>query len=302
MSFPHPENNGQPVQWTGKKFDCHIQPGVLLYDMPNMPEGWNDDLTDFHAEAGLEEHPLEQASIKLTMKVLRKYSPKHPGHVLEIGCSNGFLLRALRNSQPELEVVGADIIDKPLTRLAAELHDAKVPTPLLRFDLTSCPLPDSSCKAVIARNVLEHIEDDRAAVREVSRILQPGGVFIVELPYNNALFDDYDSQLHHYRRYDDAMLRSLLASEGFAEHYYTHLGFLVYPAFWLVKKWRRRMAVSASRAESKADTQRAKGYERLIAFTSKTVFRLAFALENKLGEKFSFPAGIRCFGVFKKLP
>ena len=53
--------------------------------------------------------------------------------------------------------------------------------------------------------MLEHVEDDQAAIRQVYRILQPGGVAVIEVPAGPDLYDIYDRQLMHHRRYRCAM-------------------------------------------------------------------------------------------------
>ena len=52
----------------------------------------------------------------------------------------------------------------------------------LRIDLTAVALPDASFDAVLCSHVLEHVDDDRAAMRELHRIVRPGGLAIVMVP------------------------------------------------------------------------------------------------------------------------
>jgi SAM-dependent methyltransferase len=50
------------------------------------------------------------------------------------------------------------------------------------FDLTDVPHPDDSFDAILCSHVLEHVPDDRRAMRELRRILRPGGWAIVQVP------------------------------------------------------------------------------------------------------------------------
>ena len=171
------------------------------------------------------------------------------------------------------------------------------PIPLLRFDLTSCPLPDASQDVVVALNVLEHIEDHTKAVREIQRILKPGGSFVFELPAGPDLYDDYDRELHHYRRYNAAELEQLLTGVGLEKQELTHLGAFMYPGFWAVKKW--RSAHPAPRTEHSRPLEKSTS-ARLIRASGGAAFKALFALELWLGKRVHYPVGIRCCGTFIK--
>jgi hypothetical protein len=98
---------------------------------------------------------------------------------------------------PQARIVGADYTLGTLQKLGQRLYDI----PLLHFDLTQCPLPDQSVDVVVLLNVLEHIEDDGAAIAQVHRILRRGG------PSSRCRPDlistiSYDRGLIHFRRYD----------------------------------------------------------------------------------------------------
>jgi SAM-dependent methyltransferase len=112
--------------------------------------------------------------------------------------------------------------------------------PLLQFDLVKCPLPDDSVDVAVLLNVLEHIEDDAAAVRQLYRIVKPGGAVVMEVPAGPHLYDVYDKVLMHFRRYQLSGLRRLLEGSGFTVAHASSLGAFLYPAFRYVKKRNRR--------------------------------------------------------------
>ena len=70
--------------------------------------------------------------------------------------------------------------------------------------------------AVIALDVIEHIEDDLAALRHLRRALVPSGRLILSVPALSRLFGPKDVAVGHYRRYDRQPLCDLLARAGFA--------------------------------------------------------------------------------------
>jgi ubiquinone/menaquinone biosynthesis C-methylase UbiE len=100
------------------------------------------------------------------------------------------------------------------------------------------PLPAGSLEYVTALDVLEHVPDDGAVVRGFHRLLKPGGLAVVTVPASRALWSDWDVALHHFRRYDRAQLRALFPDEAWELVYVNYTNVVVFPAVWLVRKWR----------------------------------------------------------------
>lgn len=101
------------------------------------------------------------------------------------------------------------------------------------------PLPDKSLECVTALDVLEHTPDDRAVVEGFHRLLKPGGVALVTVPASMALWSDWDTALHHFRRYSRPQLAALFPSEKWEIIHVNYTNVAVYPAVWLVRKWRK---------------------------------------------------------------
>jgi SAM-dependent methyltransferase len=90
-----------------------------------------------------------------------------PGlRVLDVGCGNGEYLRALAG-----EPVRAAGCDLSMGMLRSAAHPA-----LLNADVTALPLRDGTFDVVLAAHMLYHVPDRQAAVRELRRVLAPGGV------------------------------------------------------------------------------------------------------------------------------
>lgn len=95
-------------------------------------------------------------------------------------------------------------------------------------DLTALPFADAHFDTVVCSHVLEHVPDDRAAVREIYRVLRPGGVALIQTPVNYdqpTTYEDPDeadeaerlrrfSQIDHVRVFGSD-LRNRLATVGF---------------------------------------------------------------------------------------
>ena len=69
--------------------------------------------------------------------------------------------------------------------------------------------------AAVLVNVLEHIPDDRAALRSLWDTLRPGGTVVLFVPAFEALYGEFDRMVGHYRRYRRSELADLLADTGF---------------------------------------------------------------------------------------
>ena len=166
--------------------------------------------------------------------------------------------------------------------------------PLLHFDLLKCPCPDESFDALVLLNVLEHIEDDLGAARQALRILKPGGVAVIEVPAGPGLYDVYDQELMHFRRYKMAGLLDTLRTAGFEILDRSHLGFFLFPGFWLVKK-RNRRYLNASPEIKRGIVRR-----NISRYRSSPLMHYIMRTESKLRKVIYYPFGIRCLVTCRK--
>src|SRR5262249_46804746 len=181
--------------------------------------------TSFHETNAGSDHFMTRASLGHALRQVKKHARGPAPVILEVGCSTGFLVEALRRELPHAQVIGSDYVRGPLERLAARMPDV----PLLQFNLVKCPLPDVSVDVAVLLNVLEHIEDDAGALRQLYRIVKPGGAVVLEVPAGPHLYDVYDKVLMHFRRYQLSALRQLLQRTGFAVAHASSMGAFLYP-------------------------------------------------------------------------
>jgi SAM-dependent methyltransferase len=87
--------------------------------------------------------------------------------------------------------------------------------PVVRGDATALPVAPGSLDLVVAYDVLEHLEDDKSAAREMFEALRPGGVALVAVPVDMALWSEHDVAVGHVRRYSRQDLTDLLTGAGF---------------------------------------------------------------------------------------
>jgi ubiquinone/menaquinone biosynthesis C-methylase UbiE len=283
--WPTPQSAAAAPVWTGRGFAIGAEKLPLLSYLGG-PSGWSDGLTELHEDAGGAAHPMDVASRNRTVRELKRYLPagnKNPV-LLEVGCSSGFLLPVLREHFPGSLVIGSDYVGGPLKKLSESMPDM----PLLQFDLVRCPLPDACVDGAVLLNVLEHIEDDNGAMKQLHRVVKPGGVVYIEVPAGPHLFDLYDKHLMHFRRYEMKGLKDQLRNAGFEVLSHSHLGFACYPGFW----WTKRQN---AKYEKLSEEEKNKLIHQHISTTRKSLMLSAsLALDTVLDKIISLPWGVRC--------
>jgi SAM-dependent methyltransferase len=135
--------------------------------------------------------------------------PRQPDRrLLDIGCGPGGMLAVLGEFG---EVVGVEAnvaaARRAAQRTACRVDVSGLPGPL--------PFEDSSFDAVSAFDVIEHVDDDRAAVRELYRLLRPGGLMFCTVPAFQWLWSAHDTRNGHHRRYTRRQLIGVLEENDF---------------------------------------------------------------------------------------
>jgi len=255
---------------------------ILVYNSTN--EGWSEDLTTLHEENVGSEHPIDITSRKMTLNCIKKFFKETNNNILEIGSSSGFMIEDLNKNLPKNFYVGSDIIPINLEKVASNNKNI----PFICFDILKCPLPRNSFDIVIILNVLEHIKDDELALIKINKLLKKNGKVFIEVPANQELYDNYDSQLMHFRRYSSKELIMKLNNSGFKIKYKTAVGFFAYPAFYIIKKI-NRFRNNVNTVEQQ--TRKTK---------SSFILKIIFCIERFLSKIISYPFGIRLYIVAEK--
>jgi SAM-dependent methyltransferase len=163
--------------------------------------------------------------------------------VLELGCGLGNFTGTLLDREA---VVAVDIQPECIGRLKQryagrnKLHAfvCDVGSPdflgLARFRLDSC----------VCLNVLEHIEDDAAALEAMAAVLSPGGVIVLLVPAFQALYGPIDRNLGHYRRYSRGGIRRLAGRAGLRVRKARYSNFAGFFGWWINAHLLKRRAQS----------------------------------------------------------
>ncbi|HEX4589984.1 MAG TPA: class I SAM-dependent methyltransferase [Gemmataceae bacterium] len=133
-------------------------------------------------------------------------------HILDAGCGNGrYSIHLLKNADPDATLDAFDLSQGMLTRARKRLDGDRVS--FVAADLTRLPYADSSFDAVVCGWVLEHLPDPRPGLRELSRILQPGGKLLL-MCTEDTFLGAWCSRLWHCRTYNRRELRRTCAECG----------------------------------------------------------------------------------------
>ncbi len=163
----------------------------------------------------------------LTNEVL-SHAPKS-GHVLDFGAGIGTFSAPV--AKLGLQVTCVEYDDGQRSKIK-ELHGL---ASVKRIESVA----DASIDYVFTLNVLEHIEDDVKALKQLYRVLKPGGRLYVFVPAFQLLYSEFDRRIGHYRRYHKAGLVQAVAKADFQDieaRYYDSLGFAAALAYKLVSK------------------------------------------------------------------
>lgn len=147
------------------------------------------------------------ATVTPPLRRLAAAAPGRPLRVLDFGCGPGNTLRRLA---PWGLTFGVEYSETAL----AVARGRGVPR-LVAGDGVALPFRDGSMDCVIASEVIEHIADDVAALREIHRLLRPGGTLLLTVPAFMALWRSHDRLYGHHRRYTRAGLLEAVRAAGF---------------------------------------------------------------------------------------
>lgn len=101
------------------------------------------------------------------------------------------------------------------------------------------PFADGSFDLVTCLDVVEHLDDDTAALREMRRVLRPGGHLLVTVPAHPFLWGDQDEVNLHKRRYVADQLRERLIASGYTVVRLSYMNAVLFPPIAAVRMLRR---------------------------------------------------------------
>jgi SAM-dependent methyltransferase len=230
-------------------------------------------------------HPWWQARAQLAVALLRQAGVHPPARVLDAGCGWGVTLKALERRG--YRVSGLDISRRCLQQLLRPGRQ------LIEADLTQ-PLPPGVPRfhAVLALDVIEHLDDDQGALGRLAELTEPGGVVLVSVPALPQLHSEFDEVQGHRRRYLPGMLRRAFVGTGLTVQR------ILWWGQWLVPLLNRRCKGRLAADEPAAETYRR--YLALPSWPGSLVLRLLFDLEKYRTLKGESVTGTSLFALVRR--
>lgn len=176
-------------------------------------------------------------AVNYTRWILEHFQPYLGKKVAEVGAGSGNFSRYLVEAGVE-ELQAFEPSDNMYPLLEKRFAgDSRVRTSKAFFDGSHNP---TSFDAILYINVLEHIEDDVAAMQDAFAALRPGGHVLIFVPALRFLYSELDRKVGHFRRYSRKELVRVVSAAGFTitkVRYFDLAGVLPwYVAFVLLKQ------------------------------------------------------------------
>ncbi len=185
---------------------------------------------------------------RILLQVLDRYIGKDKDgrrRILDVGCGTGTMLTYLASYG---KAEGVDIDEEAVGYCRERgLFDVSL------GEAAKLPFHDGAFELVTALDVIEHLDDDGAALREIGRVLRPGGHVMVTVPAHRFMWGDQDEVNMHKRRYVAAEIRDLLAATGFDVLRVSYLNAFMFPPIATIRLIRRLQRRWRPRTEYKSD-------------------------------------------------
>jgi SAM-dependent methyltransferase len=218
----------------------------------------------------------------LASLIERRIPLPEDARILEIGCGTGHNLQMLERFG---RADGIEI-DAGARAIAAER---------LGRPIGSAPLPeltgveDGAYDLVAILDVLEHVEEDVAALRSIARKLKPGGKVLIAVPAHPWMWSAHDEVNHHKRRYTRRTLRMAIADAGLKVEMLTWFNSLLFPL--------AAAARLAGRLTGKEDSD-----DKLPPGPVNRLFETIFGLERYAVGRVPLPPGVSLVAIVSAPP
>jgi SAM-dependent methyltransferase len=187
-------------------------------------------------------------------------------------------------------VIGLDADPSGALRAAAAGQPAPARVQLVAGTMENPPLRRHAAHAVLALDVIEHLDDDAGGLVEAASLVAPGGFLLVTVPALPSLWGAQDTVNHHRRRYTRRSLADAFARAKLAAPRLTFFNTLLFPPIAAVR-WTRRLLRRAPNGRSDFDGAR--------PGLQNNIFEEIFAAERAIVTRGSLPFGVSLLGLLR---
>ena len=215
----------------------------------------------------------------LAALIERAVKPPKGARILEIGCGTGHNLAMLG------QFGHVDAIE--LDEAAREVASARLGRPVIGARLPELEgVPEAGYDMIALLDVLEHVEQDREALRSIARRLKPGGVILLTVPAFQWMWSAHDVVNHHKRRYSKRALRAAIADAGLKADFVGYFNSILFPV--------AAAARLASRVTGKEESD-----DKLPPAPINAAFKTLFGLERHAIARLPFTPGVSIAAVVR---
>ena len=157
-----------------------------------------------------------RGKLHLIETMFDKYLGKSGLRSIEMGCGTGEVM--------DLAQKWGDVTGVEISKSAVDYCKSRGFKNLILGDVTKLSVAElgKDYDLALSMDVLEHVQDDVAAMKKIHEILKPGGYFFVSVPAYKFLWSNHDEALHHKRRYHSLEIKQKLKDSGFEILQSTH--------------------------------------------------------------------------------
>jgi SAM-dependent methyltransferase len=177
-----------------------------------------------------EDHWWHAARRRIVMDwIEQRYPGRSDLSILDAGCGTGLMLQEMEHLG---HTEGVDIANEALAFCRQRgLENIR------KADVLQLPFAADSFDIVTGLDIVEHLDDDTAALREWSRVLKPGGRVFLFVPAHDWLWSLQDDVSHHRRRYTSKTLRQTVRSAGLTVERQSYVSAFLLPVIYLGRQW-----------------------------------------------------------------
>ena len=220
---------------------------------------------------------------KLFRSIIENIRVAPAAAILDIGTSTGTNLRMLRDAG-FFNVRGLDLHEEAI-RWCSDKGLGQVD----KGDICNIPSVNNIYDLVLATDIIEHVDDDITALREIARVLKPGGRAIVTVPAFQSLWGLQDTVSHHKRRYRKQGLVNKLCQVGLVVDECFYFNYLLFLPIWLARQIIRLFGLKLS------------SENEFNSLSMNKVFSFVFSFDIATARKINPAFGVSVLAVVRKI-
>ena len=176
---------------------------------------------------------------RLFRKIINELKPTPSWRILDVGTSTGTNLRLLKDMGFS-DAKGVDLNQEAI-KFCAEKGLGEVQL----GDIKNLPFDTETFDLVLATDILEHVDDDLRALRELERVMASGGKLLITVPAFTSLWGHNDNMSHHKRRYVARQILAHIEKTGLLVCRRFYFNFLLFLPIWAVRQIIRHFVSNA---------------------------------------------------------